>query len=231
MYWYVNVCEPSLTALHEPSSCAARRRLWCKLRMRLLATLIGALTLQHAGTLMAQERAEPQFYASQPITHTTRRISLALLVGYGFTLDPSSVEGLNAFAFGFGARGGFAIDSFYVGMRLLFFMGDSRQLPTGELTFDETMIGLEGGYDIALGRVTLRPQVGVGLAMSSAELMAARGVTEDRSSDVAYVSPGLSVTVDLTRRVFVAADTQVPIVLRDPTLTGLSVMLATGMRF
>jgi hypothetical protein len=202
--------------------------------MRVAAALIGVLLLHPASPprALAQESAEPRFYARTPIAPEARRhISAALFGGYGWTLNPASIDQLNGFAAGFGARGGFDIQSIYVGLRLQFFMGDSRISPEGEINFDETMVGLDLGYEFEFGRFTLRPQLGIGLAMSSAELLAGADVTTDRSSDAAYLAPGVVWTANVTRRLFLALDLSIPFVLRDPRLDGLSAMLATGMRF
>lgn len=208
-----------------------QRWLWAKLRAAPIAPLIGVALLCYAAPLAAQEREEPRFYARAPIAPEARRhISVALLGGYGWTLNPQSIDQLNAFGVGFGVRGGFNIDAFYTGVRLQFFMGDSRVMANGELTFDETMLALEFGYDVSVDVLTLRPHLGVGLAMSSAELAAASGVTEDRSSDDLYVVGGLSVIGDLTRRLFVGLDAQFPLIVRSPMVDGFTLQLAVGLR-
>jgi hypothetical protein len=189
--------------------------------------------LGQASTLCAQAGAEPRFYAPKPIAEQTgRRIRVGLLGGYGSTLDSGRIGNLNAFGPGFGASGGYDLGPFYVGLRLLFFLGDSRSMSAGVLRFNETTIGIETGYDLEFSKIfTLRPQLGFGLAMSSAELPDASGATADRSSDDTYLAPGVALLANVTSNVFVGADSQVPFIIRSPTLRGLTFMLACGMRF
>jgi hypothetical protein len=198
----------------------------------ILAVVIAACALGRASTSAAQDRAEPRFYAPKPITaHADRRISVGVLGGYGATLDTGRINGLNAFGVGFGATGGYDIDPIYVGLRLLFFLGDSRSTSAGVTKFDETTIGIEVGYNIHIGIVMLRPEVALGLAMSNAELPDASGMTADLSSDDAYLAPGFVALTSVSRRVFVGVDAHLPFILREKTLRGLTFMIDCGMRF
>jgi hypothetical protein len=185
-----------------------------------------------AARLHAEEKGEPRFYAPRPIVDPgPRRISVGLLAGYGFTLNQNKVSGLNPFGMAFGARGGYDIEPIYVGVRLLFFLGDTRSVPTGELDFDETTIGIETGVRLTWSVLTIQPQIGFGLAMSSAELPESGGLTRDSSSDDVYLAPGVTVTTDLTEQVFLGAEAHLPIILRADALYGFSLLIAGGMRF
>jgi len=180
----------------------------------------------------AEERGEPRFYAPRPIADPgPRRISIGLVAGYGFILNQAPISGLNALGMTFGVRGGYDIDPVYLGARLQFFLGDSRTVPEGELEFDETTIGIEAGVRLALGAVTIQPQLGFGLAMSRAELPDGTGQTSDSSADDAYLAPGVVVMTDLTQRVFLGAEAHVPIILRSEVLYGFTLLLAGGCRF
>jgi hypothetical protein len=199
---------------------------------RVLAAAIAVCLLGHAGRSVAQDRAEPRFYAPKPITeHAERRISVGVLAGYGATLNSNRIYGLNALGVGFGAAGGYDIDPIYVGLRLMFFLGDSRPMNAGVIKFDETTVGLEVGYKIQLGILVLRPELGFGLAMSNAELPDASTMTADLSSDDAYFSPGVALLTSLSRRVFIGLDAHLPFILRERTLHGLTFMIGCGMRF
>lgn len=193
---------------------------------------IAVCLLGRASSVSAQERAEPRFYAAKPIAEDAgRKISVGLLGGYGSTLDSGRINGLNAFGVGFGVTGGYDIDPIYVGLRLLFFLGDSRPMNAGVIAFDETTVGIEVGYNIEFSILTLRPELGFGLAMSSAELPGAPDMTADRSSDDAYFAPGIALLAGITPRLFVGADVHMPFILRQSTLRGLTFMIDGGMRF
>jgi hypothetical protein len=196
----------------------------------LVAGLLGVLLpAMHA---RAAEEGEPRYYAPRPIADPgLRRISIGLVAGYGLTLNQASVSGLNALGITFGVRGGYDIDPVYLGARLQFFLGDTRKVPEGELELDETTIGVEAGVRLTAGNFTIQPQLGLGLAMSSAELPDGTGQTSDSSSDDAYLAPGVVVTTDLTHRVFLGAEAHVPIILHSDVLFGFALLIAGGCRF
>jgi hypothetical protein len=199
-----------------------------------LLLVVGLLgVLLPARPSRAEEKGEPRFYAPSPIIDPApRRISVGLIAGYGFTLDTAPVSGLNVLGMTFGVRGGYDIDPVYLGARLQFFLGDTRSVPEGELEFDETTIGIEAGLRLASGAFTIQPQLGFGLAMSSAELPDGSGQTNDRSSDDAYLAPGVVVMRDLTHRVFLGAEAHVPIIFHNTgVLYGFTLLVAGGCRF
>jgi hypothetical protein len=197
-----------------------------------VSVAVSLCALLPAAHAHAEEKGEPRFYAPRPIADPgPRKIRVGLVAGYGFTLNQSQLSGLNPLGMAFGARGGYDIDPIYVGVRLQFFLGDSRTVPEGELEFDETTIGIEAGVQVTWGVVIVQPQVGFGLAMSSAELPDGAGLTTDRSSDDVYLAPGVVVTTDLTERVFVGAEAHLPIILGSDVLYGFTLLLSGGMRF
>jgi hypothetical protein len=195
-----------------------------------VAGLLGVLLpAMHA---RAYESAEPGFYAPRPIADPgPRRISIGLVAGYGFALNAAPFSGLNPLGMTFGVRGGYDVDPIYLGARLQFFLGDTRTVPEGELEFDETTIGIEAGLRLTVDVFTIQPQLGFGLAMSSAELPDGTGQTSDRSSDDAYLAPGIVVQTDLTHRVFLGAEAHLPIMLHSDVLFGCSILIAGGLRF
>jgi hypothetical protein len=201
------------------------------LALALVAGLLGVLLpAMHA---RAEEEGEPRFYAPRPIADPgLRRISVGLVAGYGLTFDTAATSGLNPLGMTFGVRGGYDIDPiYYVGARLQFFLGDTRTVPEGELEFDETTIGIEAGIRLEWNAFTIQPQLGFGLAMSSAELPDGAGSTTDSSSDDLYLAPGVVVMTDLTHRVFLGAEAHVPIILHSDVLYGFTLLLAGGLRF
>lgn len=163
-------------------------------------------------------------------------ISVALLLGYGLNLDSDATGDLNPFGLGFGVRGGYNIDEIYVGARILFFLGESEStLGGGEASFNELTLGLVGGYDLEMSGLLVRPELGLGLAISSAEISVVGlpgGGTQDFSSEDIYVAPGVTVLHDLSPDMFVGGELSIPIILADPdAVLGLTIMLTGGMAF
>lgn len=170
-------------------------------------------------------------------------ISVSLLAGYGHTFDAH--QQLNPLAVGFGVRGGYNIDALYLGLRFMFFLGDSEDTAIGvgsevemvEISANSMTLGIEGGYDLALVSdwLVVRPEVGVGLVIGSAETMdigsGPASPTDDQSSEDLYIAPGLALLVNLSDRVFAGFDAQLPIVFDSETELALTVFALAGMRF
>ena len=82
--------------------------------------------------------------------------SAGLLVGNGFE------DGYNL---GIGARGGVTLPfSLYVGGTFVYHLGKSESTPAGDVTVNAFYFGPEGGYDIGVGPLTIRPYLGLGYA-------------------------------------------------------------------
>jgi hypothetical protein len=90
--------------------------------------------------------------------------SAALLVGNGFK---------DGYGVGIGARGGVTLPmNVYVGGTFLYHLGKTE----GDVTANVWFLGAEGGYDIGVGPLTLRPYLGLGyahLAVSGGDVCAA----------------------------------------------------------
>jgi hypothetical protein len=82
--------------------------------------------------------------------------SAGLLVGNGFK------DGYNL---GIGARGGLTLPmSLYVGGTILYHLGKTESTPAGDVTANIWYLGGEGGYDLGVGPLTIRPYLGLGYA-------------------------------------------------------------------
>lgn len=126
----------------------------------------------------------------------------------------------NPFGFEFGGRAGASLWNVYLGVSFLYSLGSSETdrcvLPGGYScgTFPvadrAVRYGLAGGYDLHFfDRVTLRPQLGIGDAVTylsdrSSEPPAAPAVTFPHQHDL-YLEPGLTALASLGR-LFVGAD-------------------------
>jgi hypothetical protein len=172
-----------------------------------------------------------------------RPIRIALTSGYGLDLDPS-VAGVNPFGVSFGVLGGYTLGSVYLGTRFLFFIGESRVLADGtEQSADEWLLGFEGGYGFRAGPLVLRPEVGLGLAISSSESARAgradpsMPVPIDTSSEDPYVELGVVLEVDLSRRLLIGVEARSTAVFgkatasADTELFALLVLGTLGVRF
>jgi opacity protein-like surface antigen len=154
-------------------------------------------------------------------------ISVALLVGYGVSLE----DGPNPWGLGFGARGGYNLDKIYLGARFVFYLGSSEDVSTGVGTIEQSInvweLGIEGGYDVALGStVTLRPELGLGLAGSSVDA----GGFSVSSTDF-FLAPGASLLFDVSDSVFLGVDVRLQLILADETVKGIPILATGGMRF
>jgi hypothetical protein len=90
-----------------------------------------------------------------------------LLGGYGFATERHDVQPYGA---GFGLDGGVTLPEIpiYIGARVQLFAGQTRHLPPelGSVRESERYLlyGLDLGYDVELGTLLLRPEVGIGAA-------------------------------------------------------------------
>ena len=183
-----------------------------------------------SGELGADASAAPEEEA--PAADDGKKpISVALLVGYGLTLDDgSSVSGgdsANYYGVGFGARGGYNLGKIFLGARFVYYLGEDP--------VNLWELGIEGGYDVALSdSVTLRPELGLGIASVtvSIALPGILGVgTASASSSEFYLAPGASLLFDVTPSVFLGVDVRLQVILASSTVLGLPLLATGGMRF
>ncbi len=150
-----------------------------------------------------------------------KRGSAAAMIGYA-----SGGGGL-----GLGARGGYRVyDRVVVGGALVYQLGNT--IETGEVKTSASyfFVGPEGGYDLPLGPVVVRPYLGLGLAVASVT-QEARGQSASDSSSSLALWPGATVTYQAKGvPVFVGLDTRMLVVTRggDPSFTAA---ITAGARF
>lgn len=159
-------------------------------------------------------------------------ISVGLLLGYGISLE----SGGNPWGVGFGARGGYNLGPIYLGARFVFYLGESVESTSGfGMNFSTSIhiweLGVEGGYDLALAdKLSLRPELGLGLANSSASSTAS-GVSASASSTDLYLAPGASVLYDVNDDFYVGGDARLQVVFGDSTVKALIILANGGMHF
>jgi hypothetical protein len=185
-----------------------------------------------AGADAETSTAAPDDSVAAPGADGVKPVSVGLLLGYGINLD----RDFNPWGIGFGARGGYNLDNIYLGVRFVFYLGESVSAAAfgggpGDFSVNVWELGVEAGYDLDLGAVTLRPEVGFGLAGSSSDSSAPGVVSAPKSSTDLYLAPGASVLYDVTPVVFVGVDTRLQFVLITGTPTALIFLANGGMHF
>ena len=139
-------------------------------------------------------------------------LAVMATVGYGF--NDSNATGVNGgevldmYGVGVGGRAGWTFDApfrAYVGASYLHCFGFSSDVGSGHVD----PLGVEVGYDFTLGRFTLRPFFGVGIA-----LYGSRAAYEIGSGKKAALWPGLLGTYDLTEHVFAGVEIRYTVVPR-----------------
>jgi hypothetical protein len=149
-------------------------------------------------------------------------ISVGLLLGYGVSLE----DGPNPWGLGFGLRGGYNIDAIFVGARFVYYLGESIESPAGDSTLNIWELGLELGYDIDAGGVTIRPALGLGLASLNVDTPLGSG-----SESEFFIAPGASVLYDVTDSIFLGLDLRFQLILAEETVKGIPILATVGMRF
>jgi hypothetical protein len=82
--------------------------------------------------------------------------SVAGLLGYGFK------DGVDL---GLGVRGGYTLPmNLYLGGTFVYHLGKSESTPFGDVSTHLYYLGVEGGYDIKVDPVVIRPYLGLGAA-------------------------------------------------------------------
>lgn len=157
------------------------------------------------------------------VTKEDKPISVGLLVGYGISFEDSE---LNPFGLGFGLRGGYTFDiGLYAGAKFIYYLGGEL----GTQTANIATISVEGGYKLVLDPVVFVPSLELGLAILSIEDTGSI-LSADESSTEFYLAPGLSILFPFDM-FFIGVDLSIPIILKDPTVNGFSIMATGGLLF
>jgi hypothetical protein len=163
--------------------------------------------------------------------HEHRQWSAAALLGYGFDFEEAE---WNPFGFALGLRGGYTLDQgLYLGGQLMYFGGDSFEAPGIETSVNLVTVGIEGGFDIWVEPVTIRPSLGLGLAFLNTSVESTvidDDDSVDNSSTNLYLAPGVTVIYPLDE-FFVGGDARIWFVTEDPSITGMTLMATAGAAF
>lgn len=155
------------------------------------------------------------------------RVGIGLLVGYGLRFEDAA----NPWAFGLGGQATLDFGLIALSGRLAFHLGETVTMQQAAFqgnggTFQESSnlweLGVEGGIDIDIKELTLRPGIGLGFAVVS------RGDATDARG---YVAPGLALLYNVGESFYLGLDTRYKNVFGVTTLTGLTFMGVVGMQF
>jgi len=143
-------------------------------------------------------------------------ISAEVLLGYGFNdSNAGTGETLNLYGWGAGGRLGYTFPfHLYVGAGFVYHAGfKTSDLGTQPAWGRVAPFGLELGYAITLGPITLRPFVGAGVAAYDASYVS--GSTFEKGSGLEEALwPGLSATYDIARHFFLGIDARYTIIFK-----------------
>jgi hypothetical protein len=99
---------------------------------------------------------------SPPAAADPGHASAAALLGYGFK---------DGVGLGLGVRGGYTLPAnVYLGGTFVYHLGKSESTPAGDYSVNIFYFGVEGGYDIDVAPVVIRPYLGLGDAVAKASI-------------------------------------------------------------
>jgi hypothetical protein len=154
-------------------------------------------------------------------------ISAALLLGYGFGLSSGGLSGTNPFGFGVGARAGYTFDfNVYAGAKFAYFLGGKQDT----IKSNVIIIGVVGGYQLKIDPVVFVPNIELGVAVVNLTNSSSVAPDPDRSGENFYLAPGVSFfyPIDMFS---VGLDLSIPVIIKTPAFSGLSIFATGGVRF
>ena len=133
--------------------------------------------------------------------HALGPIDLEIGAKAGGGTNPGGTGGPNPLSFGIGARAGASLFGWYAGVSFVDYLGRSQTdcggpAPGGcyTITGHSLAYGGELGYGYRLGRVTLRPQVGVG-DLEIHQTLSPGGRNVSPGTNYLYLEPGVVLLV------------------------------------
>lgn len=145
-------------------------------------------------------------------------VSAGLLVGEGFK------DGYN---FGIGARAGVTLPAVpvYVGGTFVYHLGKTESSPLGDVNAKVLYVGVEGGYEIGIPLVSIRPYLGLGYA----SLTGSVGDISESNGKFA-IWPGATGLVSLGT-IFVGLDVRYVVVTDADDANAASLFATAGLSF
>ncbi len=143
------------------------------------------------------------------------KISAAALVGYGLNnAAPDGADALNLYGLGFGVRAGVSLPSnLYVGGTFIYHLGASQESGSGAYKVTTKMgmqyYGVEGGYNIASGGMTIRPYLGLGQIKAHGETCVGSVCGSGESKSEIYIAPGAAFLFNVGTSMFAGVDARI----------------------
>lgn len=153
------------------------------------------------------------------------RVYGGILGGYSIATDDPAADPTGA---ALGLRAGLTLPStdVYVGAAFLYHFGEDADVLGAELSASSLMFGIEGGYELDLGAVTLRPSLGIGFQVASIAADANLLGLESQDSTDPYLSPGVGVFLDVG--VLLGAEARYNIVFNERYVDSISLLASIG---
>ena len=159
-------------------------------------------------------------------------------LGYGIQLDS---EPSKPFGVTLGLRGGVVFPShLYVGLMLGAFAGqsDSTTYYAGyrwTVSLWQSQVAIEGGYNLDMGPITLRPVVGLGINHTIVSYTASNILVTETANDTAstdlYTSLGGMAHLRLSKRIYGGVESRVTLATTSPVRSSLVIAASGGMMF
>jgi hypothetical protein len=160
-----------------------------------------------------------------------------ILGGYGATTEDSSVE---PYSLGFGGRAGLTLSDdlpLYLGARLLWFAGDTGNFEvtgsgasaSAEISQSYLTYGVDIGYDLELGPIVLRPELGIGGATLYLNQASTAGLSMVETSEGSlYLAPAVELLIELGL-LYVGAEVRYLALTGSGQLSGVALLAHLGL--
>jgi hypothetical protein len=171
-----------------------------------------------------------------------RRITVAAMGGIGFNETKLKLEGGNeskdgvsAHGAGIGLRGGYTLPmKVYIGAAFVYHLGGTKEVEQVKYSGSTLYLGVEGGYDLALGPVVVRPYLGLGYGTAKAKAEVGGRALVDESEGGLAVWPGVMARYQFTDMLFVGADARYAVITGTDKITnanGFGMFALVGAAF
>jgi len=156
---------------------------------------------------------------------TANSIQLGIGFRYGFSLNEGD---FNPWRTGLGLQGGFTLpNAVYLGANAEYFFGQKDEVAGVEHSGGVWQATAEGGYDVGLGPIVVRPKVGFGIAGLRDEVCGLPGGCVSDSITKPVLAPGVTFML-LTPKFSAAVDLRYDLVFSDQTVKALILSLGIG---
>lgn len=180
--------------------------------MRKMMAMGVGIALTALSTAALAEDAKPAAAAAST-SDPGMKISAAALVGFGVNnaAPDGASESFNIYGLGFGVRAGVSLPSnLYVGGTFVYHLGKSQEAGTGAFAVKSTVgmqyYGVEAGYNIASGGMTIRPYLGLGQAKPHAEVCVGSVCSSGDYKSEIYIAPGAAFLFNVGTSMFAGVD-------------------------